>query len=147
MAFTFSNFEQHLIDNNGIITRQNILNFRNHYFNKEMTGQWLQQLVDLADIIDFDNSHSSIYTLYIKVITDFVLTDDYTEQEESDAEANQIDLEYDVVTETQGDNVVSKLQASSLPNDLKKQIVLNIDEKASAIESQNLINAINIAKQ
>jgi hypothetical protein len=137
MAFTFSDFQQHLIDNNGILTRQNILNFRNHYHSLEMTGQWLQQLVDLAEDIDFVNSHPSIYTLFEKVIVDFVLTDD---------DQSDIDEIYDVVTETEGDNVVIKLQAAAFPNDLKRQILLKIDESASAIESQNLIDAINIVK-
>ncbi len=94
--------------------------------------------MDLAVNIDFVNSHQSINTLYEKVITDFLLTDD---------EQSDINGEWDIVTQAQGDATVTRLTAAAFPNSLKKRILLNIDALAFRIDSQNLKDAIIIAKQ
>lgn len=132
-----------LTNQNGILSEQNVLDFRNSYFALPITQAWMADFIDLDNEVDWVLSHSSVYYLTSKIVVDYLLTDNYTEEEEADAEANQIDLEYDVVTKQEGDQAERKLRLSALPQDLKNQILLEISFRASAIESTKLQTAIN----
>ncbi len=119
---------------NGVLSQQNVLDFRNSYFNVGITQAWMEDFIDLDDDVDWVLSHGSVYDLTSKIVVDFLLTDD---------DQSDIDLIYDVVTKQEGDQAERKLRLSSLPQDLQNQILLEISARASAIESTKLQTAIN----
>lgn len=123
-----------LISQNGILSEQNVLDFRNSYFNVPITQAWMSDFIDLDNEVDWILSHSSVYDLTSKIVVDFLLTDN---------DQSDIDLIYDVVTKQEGDQAERKLRLSALPQDLQNQILLEISFRASAIESTKLQNAIN----
>ena len=121
---------------NGILSEQNVLDFRNSYFALDITQAWMSDFIDLDNDIDWVLSHSSVYYWTSKIVVDFLLTDD---------DQSDIDLIYDVVIKQQGDQTERKLRLSSLPQDLQNQILLEISFRASAIESVKLQTAIDNA--
>ncbi len=133
---TLSELQILLTNQNGILSEQNVLDFRNSYFNEEITQAWMSDFIDLDDEVDWVLSHSSVYTLTSKIVVDFLLTDD---------DQSDIDDIYDVVTKQEGDQAERKLRQSSLPSDLQDEILIEIGARASAILSTKLQTAIDNA--
>lgn len=131
---TLSELQTILTNQNGVLSEQNVLDFRNSYFNLEITDAWMGDFIDLDDEVDWVLSHSSVYYLTSKIVVDYLLTDD---------DQSDIDDIYDVVTKQEGDQAEKKLRLSALPQDLQDQILLEIGARASAIESTKLQTAID----
>ena len=123
-----------LTNQNGILSEQNVLDFRNSYFALDISQAWMSDFIDLDNEVDWILSHSSVYYLTSKIVVDFLLTDD---------DQSDINLIYDVVTKQEGDQVERKLRLSTLPQDLQNQILTEIGQRASSILSTKLQNAIN----
>ena len=123
-----------LTTQNGILSEQNVLDFRNSYFALDISQAWMSDFIDLDNEVDWILSHSSVYYLTSKIVVDFLLTDD---------DQSDINLIYDVVTKQEGDQVERKLRLSTLPQDLQNQILTEIGQRASSILSTKLQNAIN----
>ncbi len=134
MLMTISELQILLTNQNGVLTEQNVLDFRNSYFNVPITQAWMGDFIDLDDEVDWVLSHSTAYDLTSKIVVDFLLTDD---------DQSDIDNIYDVVTKQEGDQAERKLRLSSLPQDLQNQILLEISFRASVIESTKLQTAID----
>ncbi len=134
MLMTISELQILLTNQNGVLSEQNVLDFRNSYFSLEITDTWMGMFIDLDDDVDWILSHSSVYDLTSKIVVDYLLTDD---------DQSDIDLIYDVVSKQEGDQAERKLKLSSLPQDLQNQILLEISFRASAIESTKLQTAID----
>lgn len=132
-----------LTSQNGILTEQNVLDFRNSYFALEITQAWMSDFIDLDNDVDWVLSHNSVYELTSKIVVDFLLTDNPSEQEQEQIDLGLLVWEYDVVVKQKGNQAERKLQLSALPQDLQNQILLEISFRASSIESTKLQNAIN----
>ena len=126
------------LQNNPVLTYQQAQQFREVLHSKALTGARLTSIIEVVELLDFDNNHIEIYKTVTDIILNFLLNDD---------DASEQAGELDWISETLGDSVVTKLQASTLPNKVKKHIFLEIEKYANNILSQNLLDAIAIAKQ
>ena len=131
---TLAELQTLLTNQNGVLSEQNVLDFRNSYFALEITEAWMGAFIDLDDEVDWVLSHSTVYYLTSKIVVDFLLTDN---------DQSDIDDIYDVITKQEGDQAEKKLRLSALPQDLQDQILIEIGIRASAIESTKLQTAIN----
>lgn len=141
---TIAELEVLLQTQNGLITEVQALDFRNSYFVADITEAYQSDLWALKPDIEFVGIEPIFWYTLKKAVIDWLLTDDYTEEEEAEAEANQIDLEYDVVSHQDGDKVERNLrQDGDIPQALKDELLIEIGQRAFRIDSSKLVDAIN----
>ena len=102
---TLAELQTLLINQNGILSEQNVLDFRNSYFALEITQTWAEDFINLDDDVDWVLSHSSVYVLTSKIVVDLCFNDD----DSSDASGI-----YDHITNTLGNLIERKIDRSSL---------------------------------
>lgn len=137
MAYTLDQIKAWL-QSNPVLDDMQISKFQEAMHSGVMDGARLTKIVEVVELLDFDQSHIVIYRVLTNAILNFLLDDD---------EVSEAAGELDWISQALGDTFVTKLQASTLPNKVKKYILLEIDDKAANILSTNLLNAIAFAKQ
>ena len=98
----------------------------------------IKDIFSIAELVDFDNSPDEIKRVIISTCLNYLLDDNET------SEANN---EIDWIELALGDEFVENIDLADLPTQTRKDILLAIDSAAQNILSQDLIDAINVAKQ
>ena len=124
------------IDSNPVLTEVDIEGLRKaFYINGWIDAVMLSKLFTIDESIDYVNSHLKLQNLLIWVVVDYLIND----TDESD-----ITLTYDVVTRSEGDSVLRYINKSNLSQEFKTALLLKIEEMASVIESNKLLDAIDV---
>ncbi len=137
MAYTLDQIKTWL-QSNPVLDDMQVDKFREAMHRGVMDGARLTKIVEVVELLDFDLSHIDIYKALTNAICNFLLDDD---------DVSEAAGELDWVSVSLGDTFVTKLQASTLPNKVKKHILLEVDSRAVNILSTDLLNAITLAKQ
>ena len=134
---TVAELETILQANNGQLTEQEALDFRNSYFAEDITEAYSQSLWALSNDIDYVVIQPVFWYTLKKAIYDWALSDD---------DQSDIDLEWDVVTKQIGDKIERNLRLS---NDISQaqqdEILFEIGQLAFRIDSTKLQTAVDTA--
>jgi hypothetical protein len=133
---TIAELQSLLIAQNGQLTEQQAVDFRNSYFNDPLypTENWYLSLWQINNDIDFFNIQPMFWYVLKKAVIDWLLSDD------------DDPAEYDVISRQDGDKVERNLRLDNdVPQALKDELLIEIGQLAFRIDSPKLQTAVNTA--
>ena len=134
---TVAELEIILQANNGQLTEQEALDFRNSYFAEDITEAYSLSLWALNDDIDYVTIQPVFWYTLKKAVIDWLFSDD---------DQSDIDGEWDVASKQDGDKVERNIRLNSdLSQTQKDDLLIDIGIAAFMIDSTKLQDAIDIA--
>ena len=123
--------------NNGQLTEQEALDFRNSYFAEDITEVYSQSLWALSNDIDYVNIQPVFWYTLKKAVIDWLLSDD---------DQSDINGEWDVASKQDGDKVERNIRLNAdLSQAQKDDLLIDIGNAAFRIDSTKLQSAVNTA--